>query len=118
MATAGRKPKVSTAQLEIALQQASGNLSQVARDLGVSRSTVNRHVVANKKLQKICEDAREELVDIAENMLKQKINQGDVTAVIFTLKTQGKRRGYIERQEITNTEPVEILVTYENKPKG
>lgn len=118
MANRGRPQKVTTAQLEIALKQASGNISQVANDLGVSRSTVNHRVQNNKKLQKIVEDAREELVDIAENMLKQKISQGDITATIFALKTQGKRRGYIERQEVTNTEPVEIVVTYENKPKG
>lgn len=118
MAKAGRKPKVTIDQLELALKQASGNMSQVARDLGVSRSIVNLRVSQNKRLQKVCTDAREELVDIAENMLMQKINQGDIAATIFALKTQGKRRGYIERQEVTNTEPVEIVVTYENKPKG
>jgi len=113
-----RTLKITNEQLELALRQASGNISQVARDLNVSRSIVNQRVHNNKKLQKILEDAREELVDIAENALKTKINQGDVAAIIFTLKTQGKRRGYVERQEITNTEPVEIVVTYENKPKG
>ena len=40
------------------------------------------------------------MVDVAEGRLNQAVNNGDLTAIIFTLKTLGKSRGYIERQEL------------------
>jgi hypothetical protein len=37
------------------------------------------------------------------------IKDGNVAATIFFLKTQGKRRGYIERQEVTGAEGAPII---------
>ena len=42
-------------------------------------------------------EARETMLDTAESVLYSKILAGDITALIFFLKTQGKSRGYIER---------------------
>ena len=40
------------------------------------------------------------MVDIAESALLKNVLAGDNCAIIFTLKTIGKSRGYVERQEI------------------
>jgi PAS domain S-box-containing protein len=40
----GRKPKLTTAAAQQAVEQAEGNLSRAARSLGVSRSTLYRHL--------------------------------------------------------------------------
>jgi len=34
----------------------------------------------------------------AESQLMKKIKQGNLTAIIFFLKTQAKHRGYVEKQ--------------------
>ena len=39
-------------------------------------------------------DARQKLIDTAEEWLFQRIEEGDTTALIFFLKTQGRSRGY------------------------
>jgi hypothetical protein len=45
-------------------------------------------------------DAREGMLDDAESALYRAVIQGEAWAVCFLLKTQGKGRGYIERQEL------------------
>ena len=39
-------------------------------------------------------------LDFAESQLHKQIQNGEVSSTIFYLKTKGKKRGYIERQEI------------------
>jgi hypothetical protein len=39
-------------------------------------------------------------IDFAESQLHKQIKEGNSTATIFFLKTNGKKRGYVERQEI------------------
>ncbi len=40
------------------------------------------------------------VLDFAESNLKKLEKEGNPAATIFFLKTKGKKRGYIERQEI------------------
>ena len=51
-------------------------------------------------------------LDFAESQLHKQIRDGEVSSTIFFLKTKGKRRGYIERQEIdSNIAPVQITIS-------
>ena len=77
-----------------------GILSAVARDLGISRTQVNRRVVANKSLKAATDEARDTLIDDAESALVKAIKAREAWAVSLTLKTIGKDRGYIERSEL------------------
>ena len=43
---------------------------------------------------------------MAESQLHKQILDNSVPATIFYLKTKGKKRGYIERQEITGADGV------------
>ena len=45
-----------------------------------------------------------ELLDMVESALIQKIKDGNLTAIIFYLKTKGQGRGYIERQYVNQTQ--------------
>ena len=80
-----------------------GNVTAVAHHFRVSRPTVYRHIKGNPQLAEILHDARESLVDMAEDWLFKRIEEGDTTAIIFFLKTQGRERGYCERRSATGT---------------
>ena len=46
------------------------------------------------------EDIQETTVDMAESKLLTSINEGNVAAIIFYLKTKGKKRGYVEQHDV------------------
>ena len=92
--------RVTKKALSDALQKMQGNISAAARSLGLSRVTVHARINADPDLQAVVEDARQSMVDNAESALNRAVIQGEAWAVCFTLKTQGKRRGYVERVEI------------------
>jgi hypothetical protein len=50
------------------------------------------------------EELSEVAIDFAESHLHKLIKDGNPAATIFFLKTKGKGRGYIERQEIAVAE--------------
>ena len=100
-------PKATEAQLSEALKVSGGNYQGAASVLArrekirITRQAIAKRVQASEKLQEICTEAKETLLDLAENKLYELVLQGDKAAIFFYLKTQGKRRGWSERQEIT-----------------
>lgn len=116
------KKRAHTAEKIItALKETRGLLTLAARKAGVSYSTVNRYANEFPSVRQAVEEAKESMTDFAEGKLFEKISKGDVACIIFYLKTQGKRRGYIERQEFTGAggEPIktEIIVSNETAKK-
>lgn len=103
--TTPKKPgrRVSEEEITVLLTKHFGNISHVARLLGVDRSTLHLRINKSAKLQQIVMDARERMVDDAESALHAAILQRDGWAVCFTLKTIGRTRGYIEKQEIEHS---------------
>jgi hypothetical protein len=98
-------------QVAEAVREARGFITVAAEALGCHRSTVQRYVNEYATVQDALEDAREKRHDFVENKLMAAINDGNVTAMIFYLKTQCKDRGYVERyqQEVTGRDggPIE-----------
>ena len=88
-----------------------GNLTAAAKYLQVARSTIYRRSEKNRKLAKAMDESKESMLDVAEGKLHEAVRAGDAWAICFYLKTQGKRRGYVERQEI---QPVQIEMIYED----
>ena len=103
---------LTVAQIENAIKQKGGNISQAARALGVSRSTIHRQINNSTTLQQVLQDSREELVDIAESALLRGVIEGNMTAVIWTLKASpaAKARGWGERQELTGADGSDITI--------
>lgn len=75
------------------------NISATCSALGINRLTFYRRREKSKTLQKLLEEAEESLLDWAETKLISHIEDGDITTLLFFLKTKGKKRGYVEKVE-------------------
>jgi predicted transcriptional regulator len=99
--------KIAKETIKQALERSFGNISLAAKILKVSRPTMYRYVQENE-LQEEIHQAREALIDMAEHALAKKIQSADTASIIFFLKTQGKSRGYVERQEVQLNDKPEL----------
>lgn len=86
-----------------AIVKAYGNLSTAAKSLQVERATLYAWIEL-EGLDEAVQEGRNKRLDFAESMLDKGMKDGNMTAIIFYLKTQGKSRGYIERQEVTGAD--------------
>ena len=105
----GKFPGIDTVRGHI--EKTGGNLSEVARLCGVARITVYRWCTQIPELNAAMHQSRESFVDEMEELLIDQARNGNIAAIIFGLKTQGKARGYVEREKLD----VKIDVTKERE---
>ena len=82
-----------------ALRRCSGNVSEAVRQVPIDRKTHYNWLEADPEYAAAVDAIKESLIDRAEGVLHGLISEGNVPAVLFFLKTQGKKRGYVERTE-------------------
>lgn len=97
----GRPAKFTAEQVAKALTNAKGNMALAGRVLGCSASTVLNYAERYECCKSAVSDGRELRLDIAEAKLDVAVANGEGWAIMFTLKTLGKSRGYCERTEVS-----------------
>lgn len=111
-----------------ALTSTLGNVTEAAEKIGIARKTHYEWLKDDPEYSAAVASLKNVALDFAESQLKKLMegaerqaltHDGEVvtikdapntSAVIFYLKTQGKQRGYIERQELS-TEIKSINIT-------
>ena len=110
--TPQKRPTV--AQVEDAIRKAAGNVTYAAKALGVGRTALHARIAKSPDLQRVLQEEREALVDMAESALRAEVLDRNMTAIIWTLKAspEAKRRGWSERHEMTGPDggPLTIAV--------
>lgn len=101
---------MKTDQVIKQIQDLNGNIAAVARKLGVTRQSVYNHIRQHPTVQEALQQARETMLDNAESVLYREVLDGNMTAVIFFLKTQGRTRGYVERQELAGVKEQPLTI--------
>jgi len=76
-----------------------GVVTAACNQVGISRDTHYRWLKTDENYKKWIEQVPDLTLDFAENALFKQIKEGVVPSTIFYLKTKGKNRGYIEKQE-------------------
>ena len=112
-----KRKTIPLAEIEQQIYSKRGTISAVAAHFKVARSTIYRRIEEQPALAEALHDARQKLIDTAEERLFQRIEEGDTTAIIFFLKTQGQERGYGQRRSVTGTNQdwVKVLRKAANK---
>ena len=97
----------------IAYKENFGNITIACESAGVGRgqykSWCDKDPEFRKRLAEI--EPEEIMLDFGEHKLMERIAKGDTLATMFLLKTKGKRRGYIERQEVAHEGDVVKQIT-------
>ena len=102
--------RFTQAQVIAALKATKGMLTVAARRLQCSPQTVQNYLDRYPAVAEARRLEREAFLDIGELALMKKVQDGDIAAICFLLKTQGKARGYVERSELTGADgsPIEV----------
>ena len=83
-----------------ALEKSLGVVTSACKTVDISRETHYRWLREDADYKAAVEALSDVALDFAESQLHKQIKEGNSTATIFFLKTKGKKRGYIERQEL------------------
>jgi hypothetical protein len=83
-----------------ALEKSLGVVTTACKSVGIGRTTHYMWLDEDPQYKRDVESISDIAVDFAESSLHKQIKDGNPTSTIFFLKTKGKKRGYVERQEI------------------
>lgn len=101
------------AQLVEAIEKSDfGSKSEIADFLGCNVKTFNNYLKRYPDVAETYEYRKERQKDFVEGKLFSEIKKGNITAIIFYLKTQAKDRGYVERQEVTGAEGKALTIKW------
>lgn len=83
-----------------ALEKSMGVVSTACQIVGISRRTHYDWLNADEEYKKAVSEIENVALDFAESKLFKNIEKAKEASIFFYLKTKGKKRGYVERQEI------------------
>src|SRR5579872_5678079 len=103
------KTNILKKQMLAALVKSLGVVSKACKTAKIDRSTHYDWLKKDAKYAQEVKAIEDIAIDFAESSLHTRIRKGDTAATIFYLKTKGKGRGYVERQELTGADGVNLL---------
>ena len=83
-----------------AFEKHATNISRACKVVEINRQTHYDWKSRNPTYKESIEAIEESMIDFAESMLYKNMKDGKESSILFFLKTRGKSRGYIEKQEL------------------
>ena len=105
-----KKEAFTVAQVVAALKKTKGMVYLAADELGCSHTTVYNYINRHPTIKGAFEAENGKMLDVGEMKLYQSVLNGEAWGVCFLLKTKGKSRGYVERQEQTGKDGGPVAV--------
>jgi hypothetical protein len=98
-----------------ALEKSLGVVTTACKTVGISRQTHYEWYREDEAYKAAVDSIADIALDFAESQLHKQIQNGEVSSTIFYLKTKGKKRGYVERQELTGEDGTPIVIGIPDK---
>lgn len=86
-----------------AMRNSLGIVSTACDRVGISRTTFYEYYNNDAQFKADIDSIEDYVIDRVESRLHTNIKLGDVTSIIFYLKTKGRKRGYVEKHTIDLT---------------
>lgn len=83
-----------------ALEESLGIVTDACRKSNISRQSFYRWCKEDPDFKDKVDEIEDVALDFAESELHKQIRNGIPSSTIFYLKTKGKKRGFVERQEL------------------
>ena len=96
-----------------ALEKTLGVVTTASKMVGIERTTHYKWMANDKDYKDKVNGLQEVVLDFAESALHKMVENHNPAATLFLLKTKGKQRGYVERQEIQHSSDTETDITFE-----
>lgn len=127
---------ITKEQILESLEKHKGIVTNACGSIGLARSTYYSWLESDSEFKAAVDEIQDVAIDFVEGKLMEKIDGVTVqtynakgepviyeqppsdTAIIFFLKTKGKKRGYIERSEVDNMGTIAINITPDESKLG
>ena len=86
-----------------ALEKSMGIVTNACKIVGIDRTTFYRYYNEDENFKEAVDNMQDYVLDFAESKLLENIKDKKETSIIFYLKTKGRKRGYIEKQDVDVT---------------
>lgn len=87
----------------------AGAIPATCEKVGITRKTYHQWYNKDEKFRDDVETINDNLLDMAQNVIKKSLEDGSLQAAMFVVKMRGKKRGWSEGIDITsNGEKINI----------
>jgi hypothetical protein len=100
--------RYTAAQVIAALVSTNGLTFLAAKRLKCDPETIRNYCKRYPSVQAARDAQRGQMIDLAEQKLLESIQRGEAWGISLCLKTLGRDRGYVERQEHTGADGVPL----------
>jgi hypothetical protein len=92
--------KCTKEEVVACLKKWRGKMYLAAHELDISHKTLTNYANEWPEVREAIREAKGKRLDVAEGILDKLVDEGNLGAICFLLKCQGKDRGWIERTEM------------------
>ena len=97
------KTDIKKREILEALEKSLGIVTTACKQVGINRDTYYEWLKKDKEFKRKVKELENVALDFAESQLHKQIAKGNPLSTMFYLKCKGKKRGYIEQQEVKVT---------------
>lgn len=94
------KTDIKKREILEALEKSLGIVTTACKQVGINRDTYYEWLKKDKEFKRKVKELENVALDFAESQLHKQIAKGNPLSTMFYLKCKGKKRGYIEQQEL------------------